>query len=185
MLGGQRGTHVVDNLAEGLQLGHLTSVDFGEGGLALAHGRENLDALDGVDAEVGLEVHLHAEHVCGVASLFSDDVQHQLGEVDGGASLVSPSFWSRRDEAGRSLLGRQACGHRIDDVAEGAQTAHLAGVDLGKLRRLLADRRQNLDALDGVDAEVGFEVHLEGQHVFGVAGLLGDHGQHDDAEVRR
>ena len=34
-----------------------------------------------------------------------------------------------------------------------------------------------LGLFDGVDAEVGFEVEVEGEHVCGVAGLVGDEGE--------
>ena len=41
----------------------------------------------------------------------------------------------------------------------------------------LADGREHLRLLDGVDAEVGFEVEVQIQHVFRIAGLLDHQGQ--------
>ena len=41
-----------------------------------------------------------------------------------------------------------------------------------------ADEGEHLGLFDGVDAEVGFEVEVEVQHVGGVAGLVGHHRQH-------
>ena len=43
----------------------------------------------------------------------------------------------------------------------------------------LADGGEQFGLFDGVDAEVGFEVEVEGEHLGGVAGLFGDEG--DDA----
>ena len=41
----------------------------------------------------------------------------------------------------------------------------------------LADGGEHLRLLDGVDAEVGFEVEVQIQHVFRIAGLLRHQGQ--------
>jgi hypothetical protein len=43
--------------------------------VGLAHGREGLRLLHGVDAEVGLEVEVDVEHVGRVAGLLGDDAQ--------------------------------------------------------------------------------------------------------------
>jgi len=62
---------------------------------------------------------------------------------------------------------------------ERAQLAELGGVDLGQVGRLVSHRGEDLDALDGVDAEVAGEVHGEFEHVDGVAGLFGDDREHE------
>ena len=53
----------------------------------------------------------------------------------------------------------------------------------------LADGGEHLGLLDGVDAEVGFEVEVEVQHVGRVAGLVGHQGEdlglHIDAAAAR
>ena len=79
------GVHVGDDLAEGAQAGHDGGVEFGQGRDAFAHGGEDLDALDGVDAEVGVERHARFEHLGGIAGLLGDDGQHDgvEGMVDG------------------------------------------------------------------------------------------------------
>ena len=79
------GVHVGDDLAEGAQAGHDGGVEFGQGRDALAHGGEDFDALDGVDAEVGVERHARFEHFGWVAGLLGDDGQHDgvQGMVDG------------------------------------------------------------------------------------------------------
>ena len=38
----------------------------------------------------------------------------------------------------------------------------------------LADGREHLRLLDGIDAEIGFEIEIQVQHVFRIAGLLHD-----------
>ena len=41
----------------------------------------------------------------------------------------------------------------------------------------LADGGEHLRLLDSVDAEIGFEIQIQVQHVFRIAGLFDDQGQ--------
>ena len=82
------GVHVGDDLAEGAQAGHDGGVEFGQGRDALAHGGEDLDALDGIDAEVGVERHARFEHLAGIAGLLGDDGQHDGVQRRGDGVMV-------------------------------------------------------------------------------------------------
>jgi hypothetical protein len=95
-------TQVVDDLAERAQRGHLGGLHLGQPRGALAHGGEDLDALDGVDPEVGLELHGEREHLGGVAGLLGDDAEHQRFELLGrGAEPGQRGAVRRRDGRGR------------------------------------------------------------------------------------
>ena len=63
-----------------------------------------------------------------------------------------------------------------DDVREGWKVTQLeirlAGDIVG-----LAHRGKDFGLLDGVDAEVGFEVEIEVKHVDGITSLFGDEAQ--------
>ncbi|MBW2463302.1 MAG: hypothetical protein JRH11_16750 [Deltaproteobacteria bacterium] len=100
---------------------------------------------------------------------------HRLGHLRGGApggrSRSGPPCWRGFTAAG--LL------HPVYDLLEGAQLAEFGGVDLGQVGRLISHGGEDLDALDGVDAEVAGEVHGELEHVDGVAGLFGDDREHE------
>ncbi len=61
------------------QLEGVVAVD----AVVFAHRGEDLGLLDGVDAEVGLEVELGVEQVGGVASQLGDDVDDLLGDLVG------------------------------------------------------------------------------------------------------
>ena len=50
---------------------------------------------------------------------------------------------------------------------------------------VVADGGEQFGLFDGVDAEVGFEVEVDVEHVGGVAGLLGDECEHGLARRRR
>ncbi len=85
-LAAQLGVHVVDDLAQGVEGGHLVGVELGQAGHPLAHGGQDLDALDGVDAQVGVQRHAQLEHLGRVAGLLGDDLQHDGVEVGGEAA---------------------------------------------------------------------------------------------------
>ncbi len=70
--------HVLDDLAERAQRGHLGGLDGRQAGDALLHRRQDLDALDGVDAEAGLQLHIESEDVDGVTGLLGDDLEQQI-----------------------------------------------------------------------------------------------------------
>ena len=63
-----------------------------------------------------------------------------------------------------------------DDVGEGGVVAEFELV-VAFDAVVLADGGEHFGLFDGVDAEVGFEVEVEGEHVGGVAGLVGDQGE--------
>ena len=171
---------MVDNLLEGAEGGHLGSVDLGKVGGLFTHGGEDLDALDGVDTEVGLHVHVELEHVGGVSGLLRHHLQHQ-----GLQTFEIRSRGRGGGGDGSDLLGRRAgwdaFRHMVDDLLESAEGGHLGGVDLGKVGGLFAHGGEDLDALDGVDTEVGLHVHVELEHLRGISRLLGHHVEHEGA----
>ncbi len=144
----------------------------------LAHRREDLHALDRVDAKVGFEIHRELEHIDGVARLLSDHFKHQRLKLRCAAGRVRN--WSGGIRHGPAL--RKVAAHPVDNLLQRAQLAKFRGIHLGQIHRsfgsLLTHGREDLDALDRVDAKVRFEVHRELEHIDGVAGLLGDHFKH-------
>ncbi|OQC41260.1 MAG: hypothetical protein BWX64_01026 [Acidobacteria bacterium ADurb.Bin051] len=144
----------------------------------LADGGEELGLLDGVDAEVGLHVEVEGEHLGWVAGLLRHERQ------DGGGDLVVAALRSRGRDRWR--LGRRGSGsgggrgevgaalaHEADRVGEGREVAQLE-VRIALDPVPLADGGEELGLLDGVDAEVGLHVEVEGEHLGRVAGLLRD-----------
>jgi hypothetical protein len=79
-----RFAEVLHDLAECPHARHATRVDGWERGLAVANGREDLDALDRVDPQVTLEVLRQLDHLDRVAGLLGDDGEHQVNQVCGG-----------------------------------------------------------------------------------------------------
>ena len=71
-----------------------------------------------------------------------------------------------------------AVADEVEDVVDGRVVAELELVVAGD-GVFLADGGEQFGLFDGVDAEVGFEVEVGGEHLGGVAGLFGDEG--DDA----
>ena len=92
-----------------------------------------------------------------------------------------------RAAAGGSVAGvggGGAVADEADDVVEGGVVAELEFV-VAFDAVFLADGGEQFGLFDGVDAEVGFHVEVEGQHVGGVAGLFGDQGDDRDLRSRR
>ena len=71
-------------MAEGLEGAELVGFDDGRGGEFFLKGGENFDALDGIDAEVGIEAHVEREHFHRVAGFLGDDGEEGAGEEFGG-----------------------------------------------------------------------------------------------------
>ena len=174
--------HEADGVGEGrvvAQLERLVARD----APGLADGREGLGLLHGVDAEVGLEVEVEVEHVGRVARLLGHDREHPLAD----RGLVRAG--RRRSEGGlgrrrrRALGPRQALLHEADGVGEGRIVAQLERL-VARDAPGLADGREGLGLLHGVDAEVGLEVEVEVEHVGRVARLLGHDREHPLADRR-
>ena len=87
---------IVDDLAQRLQRAHDRRLHLGHSGALVLHGGENLHALDGVDAEVALEVHVQLEHLGRVARLLRDHLEHQRVEIDGGGRGRQLNHWGGR-----------------------------------------------------------------------------------------
>jgi hypothetical protein len=72
-----------------------------------ADGGEGLGLLDGVDAEVGLQVELHVEHVARIAGLVGDDGQDRLSDARLRTKGPVPRAWGPAPGPPRSP-GRRA-----------------------------------------------------------------------------
>src|SRR5271157_361812 len=87
--------------------------------------------------------------------------------------------WGRKSHTSqvRSLLV-----HEPDHMRQGRVVAQFAVLVAGNAVDL-ADGREHFRLLDGVDAEIRFQIEIQVQHVFGIAGLF--HHQLKDAFLHR
>ena len=199
-----------DDVAEGGEVAEPHVLIAGDAEL-LAHGGEHLGLLDGVDAQVGFEVEIEVEQFGRVAGHVRDDLHdladHRIiggpgggrsGRCGGGLRSCGRrrrcgSGWrclslrgGRR--GGRSGPGRLGLGDRspvageADDVGEGGEVAEPHVLIAGDAE-LLAHGGEHLGLLDGVDAQVGFEVEIEVEQFGRVAGHVRD-DLHDLADYR-
>ena len=186
-------TEVVDELdhvLEGREVAELEAL-LALDAVGLADRGEGLGLLHGVDAEVGLEVEVHLEHVRGVAGLVGHDLEDLLddgvlagwcegrrggrgraGAAGGGAGGgIAPEAGGCGWRFGRQI--RAEVVDELDHVLEGREVAELEAL-LALDAVGLAHRGEGLGLLHGVDTEVGLEVEVHLEHVRRVAGLLGD-----------
>ena len=68
-------------------------------------------------------------------------------------------------------------GKQLDDLTQSFEATHVFGGDRGQAGGALLEGREDFDALDGIDAEVRLDVHVQAQHLHGVAGQLAHHGE--------
>jgi hypothetical protein len=67
--------HVADDFIEGTQFGEFLSLEFRQRWELIAHRTEDFHALDGVDAEISLDVHFEFEHLGRITCFLRDDVE--------------------------------------------------------------------------------------------------------------
>src|SRR5262249_19686227 len=72
-----------------------------------------------------------------------------------------------------------------DDLPQIVQRTEMFRLDERRFRQALLQCRQNFDALDRVDAEIGVERHVEIEHLGRVTGLFADDLQQDLLDTRR
>ena len=170
---------VRENVAERAQRAHRRGVDLGVPGNTLLQRREDLDPLDRVDAQVGLEPHLQRQQLRRVAGLLRDHPEQQRLEIDDTGGRGRRRAWHARRRCvrrrRRSRSARETDAFEPgDDVAERAHLGQGRRFELRKVGQALLQPGENLDTLDRVDAEVGLQRHLRAQQIDGVAGLLRD-----------
>ena len=153
----------------------------------LAHGGEHFGLLDGVDAEVGFEVEVGVQQVGRVAGHLGDDGGHRVDDVvTAAAGGIAAAAGGGAAAAVAARGGRRPRSGLPQPVRSRTQPATWRSV--GKSRSLqvvvafelvvLAHGGEHFGLLDGVDAEVGFEVEVGLQQVGRVAGHLGDDRRH-------
>ena len=94
-----------ENFAERLESGHLFHVHFagGKGGPgALLQAAENLDALDGVNAQISLHVQVKTQHLARVSGLVADNRDEKFFQLRRRKSIRLFSRRLRRRDRRRS-----------------------------------------------------------------------------------
>ena len=73
--------------------------------------------------------------------------------------------------------------HVCNDLTERGERRHVGRVYVGHAGCTLLNRRQNLHPLDGVNPKVALQVHLQGQHLRRIAGLVCHDVEHQCMKV--
>ena len=148
---------------------------------------QDLDPLDRVDAQLGLEVEIRVQHLHRVTRPLAHDrhdrLEQRLGAEhrrrrggDGGPGrerLVVAVVVDPVDDAPERLDERQL----LDDALVDARLVH------PRQAHPLGQLAQDLDPLDRVDAQLGLEVEIRVQHLHRVTRPLA-HDRHDGVEQR-
>ena len=150
---------------------HVRLHGIGDRGRGLpGEGTDDLDPLDRVDAEVGFQIGVEADHVLRITGA----IRHQRQQRRLGVEI------GRRGRRGRPRRGNCRRARRLRQLgqqraqrARAGEAFHIRLHGLGdRGRGLLGEGADNLDPLDRVDAEVGLQIGLEADHVFRIAGAI-------------
>ena len=156
-------------------------------------GREDLDPLDGVDAQVGVESHVQAEHLGRIARLLRHHGQQERRQ----RPLLGPHSRPRAGSAaacresavhpprGRERLAGAAPDKEVDDVAESVQRAEMFGLD-GRSVGDLSWRADRISTrlMESMPRSASRAMsRLE--HVGRIARLLRDHRQESPLAIAR
>ena len=119
-----------------------------------------------------------------VAGLAGDDAQHLLHHRVGCGGERSRSFVGHVCNVTGSL-SRNRCHCQVGpalahEAHHGGQRRVVAQIDafLHRNRKRFADGGERLGLLDGVNAQISFQVQVQVEHVLRVAGLARHHAQH-------
>ncbi len=155
-----------------------------------AHRGEHLGLFHRIDPEIGLQVEIQIQHVFRIAGFLRHDLQNLLPDGIVGdcrnRRLSRNGNWSRcRGLAGQWRRRRRNCSCQVrpplidepDHMRERGIVAQLA-ILVARNVIDLANGGEHFRLLDRVDAEIGLQVEIQVQHVFGVSRLL-DHQSQD------
>ena len=144
---------------------------------------DDLHAFDGINAQLGFQVLVQTQHVFRVAGAVGDDGQQSGADIRG--RLVGGG--RRRGRRQARDMARLQGDRRIQNGLQAAGLGVALHVGLHLCCRLVGQRllqlAENLHSFDGVDAQLGFQILVQAQHVLGVAGELGDNGQQAGLEI--
>ena len=153
-----------DDVADRAQSGDLGLVHLRKAGNLFLQCGEDFDALDGINAEVCFKSHRGLQHLFGIASLLGDQSKKN--------GLNVAAWRSDHLLIVDACRERGACSEVVNNVGDRPQPGNLCLVHFRKARHLFLQCGEDFDALDGVNAKVGFKGHGGFQHLFGVTGFV-------------
>ncbi len=103
-------------------------------------------------------------------------LHRSMGHRLQGMSIGLALFQFSRDDGGTQ---------EGDDFPESAQGSELFGPCRRSLGKSVVDRREDLNSLDGVDAEIGVEPHVQLEHVGWIACFVRDDLQQEPRSTSR
>ena len=157
--------------------------------IVLTQGGKEFGLFDRINAEVGFHIQVNIQHIFGVTRLFAYHFDHFFGH----AGFVQHHGRSRRrgrfchrGRRYRRLGDRRGCSgrrfarvrkHKFNAVADRRIILELDTVLLGNTI-VLTQGGKEFGLFDRINAEVGFHIQVNIQHIFGVTRLFAYHFDH-------
>ena len=167
----------LDDLAEGPERAQVLGLDHRRLGQSLLQGREDLDPLDRVDPQVGVELHARLEHLRRVSRLLRHHLQEHLLDPSGGQGQGRGAHRGLGRVRRRDRRSGRPLAQELGDLPQGPERAQVLGLDHRRLGQPFLQGREDLDPLDRVDPQVGVELHVRLEHLRRVSRLLRHHLQ--------
>ena len=166
-----------------------SGADHGAIGQSFLQGGEDLDPLDRVDAEVGVELHGGLEDLGRIARLLRDHLDQGRDGIRSADASGSRPGWRGTFSKRNRHPGSAA--EELGDLSEGADGAQVLRADhRGRSGSRSCRAREDLDPLDRVDPQIGVELHGRFEDLGRVSRLLRDdlhqdrHGRPGPAKPR-
>ncbi len=171
--GGVASRQECGDLPQTVQRPQVFGLDGRSLGQTFLQGAEDLDALDGVNAQVGVQGLVQLQHLRGIARLLRDNLQQdgqdpfQRGCRGRGVAILESRLDERMGQLICSLPGKEG-----RDVPEAVQRTQVLRLDGRSLGQAFLQGAEDLDPLDGVNAQVGVQGLVQLQHLLRIACLL-------------
>ena len=145
----------------------------------LGHRREDFDALDGIDAQVRLQVHVQPEGLGRIAGFLGNDGKENRRRVGWKNGRNGNGNGDGRGNGTRERVGVD----KGQDLPQGPQSPQMLRLDRRGAGYALGHRREDFHALDGIDAQVRLQVHVQAEGLGRIAGFLGDNAEENRCRV--
>ena len=167
--------------------------DFGCARKLRTQRRHDFDALDRVDAQIGVKAHVRVQHLDRIAGFVSDHCEQNLadpacthsaarccrsgngcGGSGSGSRRIRGGWHSRHSDrhSGRHSGRLVARTQKIGNLLQRLQRTQMLGFDFRRARQSGAQRRHDFNPLDRINPEVSVETHAQVEHLHRIAGFV-------------
>ena len=174
----------IDNLPQCLERTELFRFDFGRTWQLRCKRSHDFNALDRVDAQIGIHAHVEVQHLDRISGLVGDNCKQGCADEFGPCRrTVRPDTCCMIHRRPNGSFLRRVCRgvasvEKGDNLLQCLQRTQVLGFDFRCIRQQAAHGCHDFNPLDRVDSKIRIHAHVEGQHFDGVTGLVCNNFEH-------